>query len=118
MNLSDLLKHTRKDLNLTQQQFADILNITRGTLSHLERGRTPSADTAKQISNYYKKPLSELLSDKVNKLEHLETTSLLIDNLMDKGEITENNISDRAWTSIKDTLEIEIKLKLRLKHKE
>lgn len=118
MELKDFLKETRKKKHLTQEEFALALNITRGTLSHLERGRTPSADTAKKIEAYYNKPLSELLNTKVSKLLNLETTNLLIDSLIEKNEITNNKITERAKNSIWDTLEIEIKLKLMQKKKE
>ena len=113
MELKDILIKTRKELHYTQEEFATKLNITRGTLSHIERGRTPSADTAKKIEAYYNKSIAELLGqDTLKRLLNLETTNLLINNLIEKGEITSSSISERAKNSIWDTLEIEIQLKI------
>lgn len=38
MNLGDKLKKFRKDRNMTQQQMADFLSMSRSTLSYYERG--------------------------------------------------------------------------------
>lgn len=46
------LKEERLKKGLTQQQLADILGITRQTISHIECGRIkPSIDNAKAIAN-------------------------------------------------------------------
>lgn len=45
------LKKTRQEKGFTQQQLADILGITRQTISHIECGRIkPSIDNAKAIA--------------------------------------------------------------------
>ncbi len=113
MELADLLKKTRKMKHLTQEEFAKALQITRGTLSHLERGRAPGLETAKKIELYYKKPIEKLLGEKeVEDLSKLKTTNMLIDLLIEKGEIKKGYISEAAKKSIWNTLELEIKLKL------
>lgn len=113
MELSHLLKQTRKKKHLTQEEFAKALQITRGTLSHLERGRAPGLETAKKIELYYQQPIEKLLGEKeVKDLSKLKTTNMLIDLLIEKGEIKKGYISEDAKKSIWNTLELEIKLKL------
>lgn len=46
------LKKARLEKGLTQQQLAEMLGITRQTISHIECGRIkPSIDNAKAIAN-------------------------------------------------------------------
>ena len=46
------LKEERQKKKLTQQQLADMLGITRQTISHIECGRIkPSINNAKAIAN-------------------------------------------------------------------
>lgn len=117
MDLATLLKETRKSKHLTQDQFSKQLNITRGTLSHLERGRSPSIDTSKKLEVYFNKPISELIGqNKIEQLSSLETTNMLIDLLIKDGEIKDDGtISDYAQRSIWDNIKIEIALKLEQK---
>ncbi|ELU5587468.1 helix-turn-helix transcriptional regulator [Clostridium perfringens] len=117
MDLATLLKETRKSNNLTQDEFSKKLNITRGTLSHLERGRAPSIETSKKLEEYFKQPISELIGNKkVDKLLSLETTNMLIDLLIKDGEIRDDgSISEYAKKSIWNNIKIEIALKLEQK---
>ncbi|URZ00672.1 hypothetical protein CLROS_020210 [Clostridium felsineum] len=116
MELMELLKTDRINKGMTQKDYAKVLNITRGTLSHLEKGRSPSAETAKKISSYFNKPISELIgSKKIKKLSELETTNMLINSLIKKKEITKEKITDEAKKLIWASLELEIKLKLQMK---
>lgn len=113
MTLADFLKETRKKEHLTQEEFAKRINITRGTLSHLERGRPPSLETSKKLEEYFKSPISNIIgNDKIKNLSTLETTNMLIDLLIKNGEITKDHISDYAKKSIWDNIQIEIALKL------
>lgn len=115
MLLKDLLKSDRKNKGLTQEEYAKVLGITRGTLSHLERGREPSIDTSKKLSIFFGKPISELVgNDKIKKLSTLETTNMLIDSLIEKNEIKDNYISEEAKKIIWSSLELEVKLKLEI----
>ncbi|OPX47930.1 helix-turn-helix transcriptional regulator [Clostridium thermobutyricum] len=116
MNLSNFLKEARKKEHLTQEEFAKKINITRGTLSHLERGRPPSLETSKKLEEYFKSPISSIIGDdKIKHLSSLETTNMLIDLLINNGEIAEDYISDYAKKSIWDNIQIEIALKLKQK---
>lgn len=118
MELKDKLREDRRNKGMTQEEYAKALNITRGTLSHLEKGRTPSADTMKKISQYFNIPISKLLgNEKVQKMSELETTNMIIDNYIESGEIREDYISREARETIKNTLKLEIKLKLEMKKK-
>lgn len=116
MKLRELIRKDRKDKAMTQEEYSKMLGITRGTLSHLEIGRIPSADTAKKISIYFNKPINELLgNEEITRLANLDTTNLVIDSLIEKGEITEEFISEEARNLIRSSIELEIKLKLQIK---
>lgn len=68
MSLKDILKNDRKQKEMTQEEYAKLIGITRGTLSHLERGREPSIDTSKKLSQYFGKPITELIGNKKIKI--------------------------------------------------
>lgn len=58
------IRYLRKKNNLSQQQFADILNIPRATLSCWENGiRTPKIDKIIDIANYFKTDLNIIYKD-------------------------------------------------------
>lgn len=75
-----LLKELRKEKGLTQEQFAEIVNVSNRTVSRWENGNNmPDLDILIQISDYYEINLRELLdgerkSDNMNK--ELEDTVL------------------------------------------
>lgn len=75
-----LLKELRNEKGLTQEQFAEIVNVSNRTVSRWENGNNmPDLDILIQISDYYEIDLRELLdgerkSDKMNK--ELEETVL------------------------------------------
>ena len=49
-NLAFTLKYERLRRGMTQEQFAKMLNITRASLSHYEKGRKPSPSKVKMMS--------------------------------------------------------------------
>lgn len=73
-----LLKELRNEKGLTQEQFAEIVNVSNRTVSRWENGNNmPDLDILIQISDYYEIDLRELLdgerkSDKMN-MEEKET---------------------------------------------
>ena len=55
MELCEKLKQIRKENNLTQQQLADELCLSRTVITKYEKGhRVPNLDTLILISNYFK----------------------------------------------------------------
>lgn len=115
MDLKDFLKKDRESKGLSQTSYAKILGIARGTLAHLEQGRTPSPSTTRSLIKHFGKPLDELLGkEKINKLSTLETTNMLIDRLIQQGEIKEDFISKNAKVLIENSLKLEIDLKLKM----
>ena len=78
--IGTLLKELRNEKGLTQEQFAELVNVTNRTVSRWENGNNmPDLDILIQISDYYEIDLRELLdgerkSEKVN--NELEETVL------------------------------------------
>lgn len=82
--IGEFLKELRKEKELTQQQFAEILNVSNRTVSRWENGNNmPDLDVLIYISDYYEIDLRELLdgeskSEKMNK-EFEETILKTVD---------------------------------------
>lgn len=78
--IGKLLKELRNEKGLTQEQLAEIFNVSNRTVSRWENGNNmPDLDILIQISDYYEINLRELLdgerkSEEMNK--ELETTVL------------------------------------------
>ena len=78
--IGTLLRELRNEKGLTQEQFAELVNVTNRTVSRWENGNNmPDLDILIQISDYYEIDLRELLdgerkSEKMNK--ELEETVL------------------------------------------
>lgn len=78
--IGTLLKELRNEKGLTQEQFAELVNVTNRTVSRWENGNNlPDLDILIQISDYYEIDLRELLDgerkiEKMNK--ELEETVL------------------------------------------
>lgn len=63
MELNEKLQELRKQNNLTQQELADALYVSRTAISKWESGRGyPNIDSLKAISKYFSISLDELLS--------------------------------------------------------
>ena len=63
MEFNEKLQELRKQKNLTQEQLAEQLYVSRTAISKWESGRGyPSIDSLKEISNYFLVSLDELLS--------------------------------------------------------
>ena len=61
--IGSLLKELRKEKGLTQEQFAEIVNVSNRTVSRWENGNNmPDLDILIQISDYYEIDLRELLN--------------------------------------------------------
>lgn len=56
-----LLRKLRKDNGITQQQIAEILNITPVFYGMIERGqRNPTLELAKEIADFFNKTVDEI----------------------------------------------------------
>lgn len=64
MNFCDKLKKLRKDNNLTQEEFAEKIFVTRTAVSKWETGNGyPSLESLKLIADLFQMKIDELLSD-------------------------------------------------------
>ena len=63
MEFHEKLQKLRKDKGLTQEDLAEALYVSRTAISKWESGRGyPSIDSLKELSNYFKVSIDELLS--------------------------------------------------------
>lgn len=113
MNFGDKVKYCRKEMNLTQLEFSKKLNITRGYLSDIERGRIKgSVSLLSKVSEVTGKAIMYFMDDDiiVNPYETLdEAINLLINS---KDILPSGEISDWGKEVLLKVLEKEIKLKL------
>lgn len=64
MKIGERLKEKRQAANLSQKELADILHVSRQTISSWEVGRTyPDLEILVHISEFYTVPLDELLKE-------------------------------------------------------
>ncbi|WP_188204619.1 helix-turn-helix transcriptional regulator [Desemzia incerta] len=89
MDIGKRLKQKRQEANLTQKELADLLFVSRQTISSWEVGRTyPDLETLVKISELFATPLDDLLkedsqvikdiSEKVKKSERRKITSIIL----------------------------------------
>ena len=63
MNLADNIKKIRKEHNLSQEQFAEKLNVSRQSVSKWESGQAyPEMDKVIQICNLFNLNIDDLLT--------------------------------------------------------
>ena len=63
MEFHEKLQELRKNRGLTQEELAEVLYVSRTTISKWESGRGyPSIDSLKEISNYFSVSIDDLLS--------------------------------------------------------
>ena len=74
MNLADNLKKIRKDNNLSQEQLAEKLGVSRQAVSKWESGISyPEMDKVIQICNIFNLNINELMNENVKDvMEHKE----------------------------------------------
>ncbi|GAA4517938.1 LexA family transcriptional regulator [Sphingobacterium thermophilum] len=66
-NIASNLKYLRKKHNLTQQQFADIMEIKRASVGAYEEDRAePKYDLLKKIAEYYGLTMDELVNEQID----------------------------------------------------
>lgn len=82
IKIGEFLKELRKEKGLTQEQFAEKLNVSRRTVSRWETGNNlPDLDVLIEMADYYEVDLRELLdgerkSEEMNK--EMEETVLKV----------------------------------------
>ncbi len=74
MTFSDKLKALRKEKGISQEDLAEVLHVTRQSVSKWETGvGYPDIEKIKMLSDYYRVSLDELLDhDSTNKKEMIE----------------------------------------------
>lgn len=64
MSLEEKLKNLRKQHNFSQQEFADMLHVSRQAVSRWETGRAePDIEMLRKISQLYKITIDDLIND-------------------------------------------------------
>jgi len=61
-NIGKTIKKLREEKNITQEQLAEKLNVTRQAVSNWENGKTqPDIDTLTKISEIFEIPIEEII---------------------------------------------------------
>ncbi|WP_432663193.1 helix-turn-helix transcriptional regulator [Wukongibacter baidiensis] len=69
-SIGERIKHLRKTNNLTQKEFAKLINLSQGRLSELEKDKTkPSSETLISIYQQFKISINWLLTGEKIELE-------------------------------------------------
>lgn len=78
MEVGERLKLRRVELNLTQEYVAEVLGITRQTISNWENGRSyPDIERMIRLSDVYSLSLDELLKGDKKMVKHLQENTLV-----------------------------------------
>lgn len=81
MPLGELLRTSRQDKGLTQNDVADHLNVSRQAISKWENGNGyPDIDNLKVLSELYEVPITKLLGESKELKEKIEESNESIDN--------------------------------------
>lgn len=99
MNLGDKIKNLRKEGNLSQEQLAEKLNISRQAISKWESGKAyPDIENLKMLKSIFNITIDELVSDEliidkeVSSKSGLELEENLEDSEDEKEDSTESLI--------------------------
>ena len=78
MEIGQKLKEKRTGLELSQEQLAEKLGVTRQTIANWEKGKTyPDIASVLKLSDLYGVSLDELLKEDTNMRKHVEETAAL-----------------------------------------
>lgn len=118
--LKDKVKEIRKEMNLTQEEFAKKLGISRSYYCDIERGRLKGTNVKiiSKLSDVTGKSMEYFL-DKDIEVKQYDILDSALDMLIDKNLIdSEGNFLDQTSHNIvMDILKKEIQLKYSLKTK-
>lgn len=79
MKIGDKLKKARMDKNLTQEEVAEKIFVSRQSISNWENNKTyPDIGNVLALSDLYQISLDELLKGSENFMEHLEESTDLV----------------------------------------
>lgn len=79
MKIGDQLKKARMDKNLTQEEVAEKIFVSRQSISNWENNKTyPDIGNVIALSDLYQISLDELLKESDNFMEHLEESTNLV----------------------------------------
>lgn len=79
MDLGKKIIEMRKNKNLSQEQLAETLNVSRQTISNWENGRFyPDIDALVKISKYFNISLDDLLASDSNVLKYLKVSTDIV----------------------------------------
>ena len=79
MDLGKKIIEMRKNKNLSQEQLAEVLNVSRQTISNWENGKFyPDIDALVKISKYFNISLDDLLASDSNVLKHLKVSTDIV----------------------------------------
>jgi len=77
MDIGKKLKEKRQEANLTQKELAEILHVSRQTISSWEVGRTyPDLDVLVAISELYDTPLDDLLKEDSEMVKNIRSLAV------------------------------------------
>lgn len=89
MEVKDILFNLRKNNNLTQDEMAKKLFVTRQAVSRWENGETiPNVDTLKLISNIFDISINSLITD--NKLNNIQDDKINSNRFLGFAQLYEN----------------------------
>ena len=112
MNFCDKLQKIRKENNITQEQLADKLNVSRQAVSKWESGSAyPDTEKLIQISKLFKVSLDELINDNANvnkvvfkkKFNFMETFDLIFETIR---KVWNMFFAMKFWEKVKFILEM------------
>lgn len=84
MNLSDNLKKIRKDNNLSQEQLAEKLNVSRQSVSKWESGQAyPEMDKMIQLCKMFNLNIDELLNQDIREVNNTKQSKININKYID-----------------------------------
>ena len=73
MNLADNLKRIRKDNNLSQEQLAEKLGVSRQSVSKWESGQSyPEMDKVLQICSLFNLNINELINENIKEINEIK----------------------------------------------
>ena len=103
-----ILADLRKNASLTQEQLAQILNVSKSTLAHYEQGVTsPNIYILSSLANFFNVPVDYLLGRCQNKIEYAKMNEKL-STQMNLGQMINivSKLSQKKKKYLSDTINL------------